>query len=44
MKAGRMAEAAEMMRRRQDNSVRLNLSRRADDDHALLSIRHGDGL
>jgi hypothetical protein len=42
MRAGRMAEAAEMMRRRQDNSVRLNLARRADD-HALLSIRHGDG-
>jgi DNA-directed RNA polymerase subunit F len=41
MKAGRMTEAAEMMQRRHDNSVRLNLARRADD-HALLSIRHGD--
>jgi hypothetical protein len=41
MKAGRMTEAAEMMQRRHDNSIRLNLARRADD-HALLSIRHGD--
>jgi hypothetical protein len=41
MKAGRTKEAAEMMRRRQDNSVRLNSARRTDD-HALLSIRHGD--
>lgn len=43
MKAGRVTEAAEMIRRRQGNSVRLNLSRRADGEHALLSLRHGDG-
>jgi hypothetical protein len=43
MKAGRMAEAAEVIRRPHGNSVRLNLSRRADGDHALLSLRHGDG-
>ncbi len=43
MKAGRMAEAAEVIRRRQGNSVRLNLSRRTDGDHALLSFGHGDG-
>ena len=43
MKAGRMAEAAEVIRRPQGNSVRLNLSRRAEGDHALLSLGHGDG-
>jgi hypothetical protein len=43
MRAGRMSEAAKVMRHHQAGSVRLNLTRRLDSEHALLAHRQEDG-
>lgn len=42
LKEGRMTEAAEVIRLRQGNSIRLNFARRPEVDQALLSPANGD--